>query len=62
MKKEELNESLVPQIELINEETAVQLGGANASSFEAVIKTCGNLRQCGWNNDNCPKLEKCNWN
>ncbi len=50
------------QIEFINEEDLDLLGGANETDMMEADKTCGNLLQCGWNNQDCPKLEKCNWN
>lgn len=56
-----MKEEMESQIELINEETAIQLGGAN-DSFATDDKVCGNLRICDWNSDVCPKLERCNWN
>lgn len=49
------------QIELINEDTTVQLGGAR-EAIEDKDVVCGNLRECGWNSDSCPKLERCTWN
>lgn len=57
MKKEKMES----QIELINEDAAIQLGGAK-EALDAVDKVCGNLRTCGWNSDTCPKLESCTWN
>jgi len=56
MKQELMN----TEIELINEDEAFQLGGAN--EYEMSNQICGNLRECSWNNDTCPKLEKCGWN
>ena len=50
------------QIEFINEEDLDLLGGANEMDMMEADKTCGILHQCGWNNQDCPKLEKCNWN
>lgn len=56
-----MNKNKESQIEFINEEDLDLLGGAN-EMIEAEDKVCGNLRSCGWNNHECPKLEKCNWN
>ena len=46
------------QIEFINEEDLDFLGGAK-DMIGADNNVCGNLRECGWNSQECPKLEKC---
>lgn len=57
-----MNKNKDCQIEFINEEDLDLIGGANETGMVQADKVCGNLRQCGWNNQECPKLEKCNWN
>ena len=56
-----MNKNKESQIEFVNEEDLDLLGGASEME-EADDKVCGNLRKCGWNNDECPKLETCDWN
>lgn len=55
-----MNKNKESQIEFINEEDLDLIGGTCANM--EVDKVCGNLRQCGWNSQECPKLERCSWN
>lgn len=57
-----MNKNKESQIEFINEEDLDLLGGADGMKGAGGDKVCGNLRTCGWNNQECPKLEKCDWN
>lgn len=57
-----MNKNKDSQIEFINEEDLDLLGGANETDMMQDDKVCGNLRICGWNKQECPKLERCNWN
>lgn len=57
-----MNKNKDSQIEFINEEDLDLIGGANEMEMMQADKVCGNLRQCGWNNQECPKLERCDWN
>lgn len=57
-----MNKNKDSQIEFINEEDLDLLGGANETEMMPADKVCGNLRQCGWNEQDCPKLERCTWN
>lgn len=57
-----MNKNKDSQIEFINEEDLDLLGGANETEMMPENKVCGNLRQCGWNEQDCPKLERCTWN
>lgn len=57
-----MNKNKDSQIEFINEEDLDLLGGANETEMMQADKVCGNLRECGWNNQECPKLERCDWN
>ena len=57
-----MNKNKDSQIEFINEEDLDLIGGANEMEMMQADKVCGNLRQCGWNNQECPKVERCDWN
>lgn len=61
MKKNIGNFPVKDDIEFINEDSIMELGGAK-TTVNNTKKACGNLRTCGWNSDTCPRLEKCTWN
>ena len=56
-----MNKNKESQIEFVNEDDLDLLGGAN-KVMQSEDKVCGNLRKCGWNSQECPRLETCDWN